>query len=461
MSLKKEAIRSVISNWIGTFFRYVLTFVATPIIVHSLGNNKYGIWSLVISLTGYYGIIDFGIRSTVEKYFSQFAAEGDESRCNALINTVTLVYIIIAVLVFISTALLAFNFDVIFKIDDNYKRETFLVVIIIGGNLALRFCFTAFSAIVAALRRFDIQNAVHVTLVICRVLTIIGILKLGYGLIAMAVVVVCFDMIESIVYLTVAFKLYDGLRISVKHIRFSMIKEIYSFAGGSFLIHCSRIIAERTDQILIVLLFGTELVVYYAIAESLVNYVRKVPKGVINTLLPFASYLDATGGEKNLKVLFYFLPKYVFSFSLFILFLFFEYGRNIIDLWMGDGFGDSYLLLIILMTADSIVRTTNVIGRTLAGMGRNREYVIVSVVEMLLNIVLGVILANHWGIVGIALGKLISVSFTRCLVLPFLLGRLSFFSIATFCHKSLFPPVALFSLLFIFYTIIIHFIALK
>ena len=134
MSLKKEAIRSVISNWIGTFLRYILTFLATPIIVHSLGNNKYGIWSLVISLTGYYGIIDFGIRSTVEKYFSQFAAEGDESRCNALINTVTLVYIIIAVLVLISTALLAFNFDVIFKIDDNYKRETFLVVIIIGGN---------------------------------------------------------------------------------------------------------------------------------------------------------------------------------------------------------------------------------------------------------------------------------------------------------------------------------------
>ncbi len=88
MSVKKEFTLSVIANWTGTLILYTLALLITPIIVHSLGDDKYGIWSLAISLTGYYGIIDFGINSTAIKLFSDSNTRGDIKECNKIVNTV-------------------------------------------------------------------------------------------------------------------------------------------------------------------------------------------------------------------------------------------------------------------------------------------------------------------------------------------------------------------------------------
>ncbi|MHA2032159.1 MAG: hypothetical protein ACW99Q_22540, partial [Candidatus Kariarchaeaceae archaeon] len=64
--------KAAVANWCGTFFSYVLAFVATPIIVHSFGNEKYGIWSIAMSLTGYYGMINVGMTTTIIKYFAEY-----------------------------------------------------------------------------------------------------------------------------------------------------------------------------------------------------------------------------------------------------------------------------------------------------------------------------------------------------------------------------------------------------
>lgn len=460
MSLKKDFTLSVLANWLGTFTSYIIAFIATPIVVHSLGNEQYGIWSLAISLTGYYGIIDFGIRSTLVKFFSQFAANGESENCNTLINTTSIIYILIAILVELLTIFLAYSSSNIFKVPSDLENVLFTVIMIVGGNLALGFIFKSFSGVIVALRRFDIQNAVVIFTSIFRTLCIIIFLKLNYGLITMALIVLFFDIVAGALFIFSAYKLFPQLTISTNNFSTKLIKRLYTFTGYTFLIHFARIVNERSGLVLIGIFLGVETVVYYAIAESLVTYARKVPKGIVTTILPFSSHLDAKGDTQKLNRMLYIFPKYMITFSLFVFFIFLEFGKEGIMFWMGSGYDECYILLIILIGSEIILQATNVVGQIFVGMGRNRAYALVSVFGTVIQILLSVIFMKLWGVVGIALGTFTSIFLSRGILLPVVLAKAGIFSIPTFFQKSLLPPLTSFSLFYSCYLLFSNFITI-
>ena len=58
----------------GFFFRFVNTIAAAvvsvvimPFVVHSLGDRNYGIWTLVATFVGYYGVLELGLAAAVTR----------------------------------------------------------------------------------------------------------------------------------------------------------------------------------------------------------------------------------------------------------------------------------------------------------------------------------------------------------------------------------------------------------
>jgi len=451
VSIKKEFTLSVIANWTGTLIQYGLAFLITPIIVHSLGNNKYGIWSLAISLTGYYGIIDFGINSTAIKLFSDSYTKGDIKECNKIINTVMLIYILMTFVILTATFVIAIYSDVIFKIKKNNEYELLIIILIIGGNFASGFIFKIFNSVIISLRRFDINRSITITYTVLRSIFIILFLKMGYSLITMAIIVVCSDTLLNINIMFIAYRLFPGLKINLKNASIELLKKSYSFASYNFLIHTSRLIIDKSGQIIIGIFLGLEYIVYYSIAESLIKYTRKMPKDITTTLLPFVSHLNIKGDTYALKKFLYIVPKYVFSFSLFIFFLFFEYGKQIIELWMGNGFEQSYTLLILLMITELFVIVTSIHGQVFVSIGDNKAYAILSIFETVFTIILSIVLIYKWELLGIVIGNLIPISITRGIILPFLLNKTKIFSIKHYITKTLMPVFLSFILFIITY----------
>lgn len=440
MSIKSEFIKSIFANWIGILFRYALALVATPIIVHSLGNEKYGIWSLAISITGYYGIIDFGISTTAVKLFSEYFTKNDSNKCNAILNTVIFIYLIMAVIVILVSFFIAVNSETLFKVSQDSTKEMLIVFIIVGINLALTFMFKIFNSIIIALRRFDINNTVTISVTILRTLCIIVFLKLGYGLITMAILVVCFDTLISFLNIYFSMRLFPNLRLSRQYINLKIVRENYKFALNNFLIHFSHIVFQRIDQVVIGFFIGVQYIVFFAIAESLVKYIRKLPNGVTKTLLPFASHFDAKGDHQNVNTLIYIISKYIFSFSVFSVFIFYEFGQDIIFIWMGPGYESCYVLLVILMLAEVVILVTNVIGRTLIGIGKNKEYAAVSVGETFVKSLSCILLIGKYGLLGVVYANLIAAVLFRGILLPVLLNRSgTFFIFKRYFSKTLLP----------------------
>ena len=87
MSLKIRALKNIVSSWGGLAVNIAVGFFLSPFILHHLGDEAFGLWILVFSLTGYYGIFDFGIRSSLVRYVSKFQATGDKDQLAHLVNT--------------------------------------------------------------------------------------------------------------------------------------------------------------------------------------------------------------------------------------------------------------------------------------------------------------------------------------------------------------------------------------
>src|ERR1700730_16315922 len=70
-----RAARNVLSNWATYLLSGAVSFFLSPFIVRHLGNSAYGVWVLLVSLTGYLGFLDLGIRGAVTRYVAKFYSE--------------------------------------------------------------------------------------------------------------------------------------------------------------------------------------------------------------------------------------------------------------------------------------------------------------------------------------------------------------------------------------------------
>src|SRR5689334_13331415 len=90
---KIRIIKNVSSNWFSLAINVVVGILLSPFIVHRLGDAAFGIWVLIFSITGYYGIFDLGIRSAIIRFVSKFSATGDIEDLARVINTNLFLYV--------------------------------------------------------------------------------------------------------------------------------------------------------------------------------------------------------------------------------------------------------------------------------------------------------------------------------------------------------------------------------
>src|SRR5579863_418008 len=114
MSLKIRALKNVASNLAGLAVNIAVGFFISPVILHHLGDEAFGLWVLIFSLTGYYGIFDFGIRSSLIRYVSKFQAVDDKEQLARLVNTSLFTYSCLGLVLVVPTVMGGYYVDRLF-----------------------------------------------------------------------------------------------------------------------------------------------------------------------------------------------------------------------------------------------------------------------------------------------------------------------------------------------------------
>src|ERR1700730_3730695 len=89
---KIQILKNISSSWFALGANILMGVFLSPFILHRLGDTAFGIWVLIFSVTGYYGIFDFGIRSSIIRYVSKYTATQDIEEVSRLINSAMFTY---------------------------------------------------------------------------------------------------------------------------------------------------------------------------------------------------------------------------------------------------------------------------------------------------------------------------------------------------------------------------------
>ena len=138
MTIAKHLLRNIASSWAGYAVQIVVSFLLTPFILHSLGEVRYGLWTLAIGLTGYYGLLDLGLSAGIGQYLTRYLASRDLDRMNRTVSTGFFALTTCGLFIFLCSIAIALNASALFRIPPDVQHEVALVVTITGLSVALQ-----------------------------------------------------------------------------------------------------------------------------------------------------------------------------------------------------------------------------------------------------------------------------------------------------------------------------------
>jgi O-antigen/teichoic acid export membrane protein len=131
MNFKGQVLKNIGSSWFGVATTLAVGVILPPFILHRLGDEAFGLWILIFSFTGYYGIFDFGIRSSIVKHVAEFEGTRDRDRLIRLVNVSLFIYGCIALILLVAVGIGSLYVGSIFHISPSFQQKARLLFLIV------------------------------------------------------------------------------------------------------------------------------------------------------------------------------------------------------------------------------------------------------------------------------------------------------------------------------------------
>lgn len=186
----------IVLNYIIIVLNILLGLLYTPYMLRMLGQNEYGLYSLVASIIAYLTLLDFGFGSAIVRYTAKFINENKQKEQWELNGMFLSVYSIIGVLAIGLGLLLYYNIDWLFesKMTEDDLNQARVMIILLILNLALTFPLSIFGSIITAYQDFIFQRVLNIIRLLLSTGVIVVLLYFGYKAVAMVVVQTLFNI---------------------------------------------------------------------------------------------------------------------------------------------------------------------------------------------------------------------------------------------------------------------------
>ena len=440
---KREIIKNVSSSWFSLGVNILIGIFLSPFILHRLGNTAYGAWVLVFSVTGYYGLFDLGVRSSIIRYVSTYTAKGDFEGLYRLINTSLAGYTAIGVLTMGITFALSSRVGSIFRMEPEFVATARLLFLIVGAAVAIGFPAGVFGGILEGLGRFYVVSLTNTASLLLRAALIVLALTHGYGLLAVAIITVGLPIIASVVRAVVVLRLLQ-LEFGWKHVRRDALGEIAHYSSASFILMLAFKLRFKTDEMVISTYLSVAAVTFFANADRLVDYTSEVVSGLAQIFVPMSGQSDAKGDTDRLRRIFIAGNRACALIVLPISAILIILGKSVLTAWVGAQYvAASYPVMLVLLIPSTFTLAQAASTRILYGMARHKSLAWVTGMEATANLGLSIYLIRQFGLIGDALGTAIPLSCTSLFFMPRHLCRILNVRLRSFLVQAYTLPILL------------------
>ena len=402
---------------IGVLFSYVLMTVQiasgllfTPFVIRSLGQAEYGVYSLTVTITAYFALLDLGVGNALVKYMAQYRAEGNIEAQRKFVGLSLIFYSAICVLMFVLSVLLQHNLAYIFGKGLTSSELSLLghLLLFTIASSAVTMITSVFSKVMVAYEFFALSNIFQIVQIVLRIVIQMALLFCGFR----ALVIVASNLVLTVLlgFATAYFVISKiGIKPSFSNFDWSFIKEVFGYTTFIFIQMVATQINAMADQIILGIMSSSLILGVYAVGAQLNQYFQSVASGVNGVTMPGFVKMVANGATPSeiqnemVKV-----GRILLIIIGIVMGGFIVTGKLFITLWAGSENVNAYLVAVLLMLPQTFSLIQSSGTQVLWAKEKHQLQAYIKIVVAVLNLGLTVLLVKWSPLVGAALGTAIS-----------------------------------------------------
>lgn len=424
-----------------------LSLFVTPFILRTLGDARYGTWSLIAQVTGYYGLLDFGVRGAVAYYVATLLATDDDESVSRVASSAFWGLCGIALVAVALGAVLYAYFPTWFETNGVAPAEIRGAIVVVTLSLALTLPFDVFGAIVNGARRPDIISTLDVAMRIATSVAMVAVLSQGGGLVGMASVQLGGRLVQWSVLAAVSRRFVPTLRIDPRLFGRDWLGRVVSYGSRNFVINVSLAVIHRLDYVLIGTFLGVRFVTVYSIGKMMTGYVSTACSNVTRAFTMHFAHLGARRELDRLRELYLTGARLSGLFASLLTGYVLVFGSDFVRLWLGPSYVEGEwtartdVVLAILLVGQAPRLFQSISWQLLFGIKKVDFLMWVQIGEAIANVALSLALVKPLGIVGVALGTFVPLVVSNTIVLPrYVLGELQL-SRGEYLRRGIWRPI--------------------
>lgn len=407
MSRKRIISNNIKYSALSQGIVFAVNLALFPFIVSHVGKEVYGMYLLVMALTGYLGVLELGVTAAVTKYVAELTAKGDHEGVKKIISASFSLFFVIGLVIATILFILSFCFDRIFAVEAANKiimRQLFWV-----AAAASLFIWPGkiFTRVLEGFQRYEWLAAIKIGEIVLIGTSAYLVFSRGLGIVCFLLLSYLFIILEYVAAYIIGRYHFLKLSIIFPYFDKKVFKTIFSFSFFLFLTNLVGIFIYNFDSFVIGAFVSVAALTLYGVGFSLQGGFRAVNGLLGSPLFPAGASMEGRSEHDKQKELLFKGTKYmtlVFVPSVIITIIF---AKLFISNWMGTGFVESILPAQVLISFWVFNNTIEVGTGLLAAKGHVKALFKICALNALLNLGLSLILVRSLGILGVVLGTTI------------------------------------------------------
>ena len=441
--MSERVHRSVMNIKVGMLF-YILSlflaFFSRKVFLDCLGAEFIGLTGMLMNIMSFLSVAELGIGTSIVYFLYKPLQEDNHEKINEVMSMLAYLYRCIGYIIGSIGIIVSLFFPWWFG---NLSAGLPLVYFAFYSFLAASmsgYIFNYKQLLVSANQKQYMVSAYFQTIGILQSLTQILLAYYYRNLFLWVVVGLVFTIIGIIIFNYRIRQLYPWLRINIKEGKNNLKRypEVLKKTRQIFVHKIKNFILYRSDEILVGAFVSVVQVAYYGNYTIITNKLNFLVNILSDGLNAGVGNLVAEGNDQNTMKVFWELTAIRFFITGIIVFGLLLFLQPFVTYWFGVQYRLSDTIVFLLVFHIFIFLSRGVVENYISAHGLFSD-VWASWTELVLNIGVTLCIAPFWGIVGILLGKIISVFFIAMFWKPYFLFTKGFKKNVSFYWKGMTP----------------------
>lgn len=423
-----------IISYVALFLNIVIGLLYTPWMINTIGKADYGLYTLAMSVISLF-VFDFGLGSAITRFVSKYLAEGRQDKVDNLLGLVFKLYLLGDLIILLGLLVLYIFLSDIYQGLTLEEMEKFKVIFIIASMFCvISFPFIPLNGIIISYERF-IQlkscDLIHKCIIVA---LMTACLLMGGGLFSLVIV----NSVAGIIIILFKLAVLGKTRINAIQWRYwdkVVLKSVLSFSVWVTVIQLAqRCIFNIAPSILAAFATSTAITIL-GIAICLEGYTYSFASAINGMFLPRVSRMVAKNNrEEILKLMIRIGRIQIYIIGLMCV-GFICVGREFIQIWLGDGYGDVYVCSLLIILPSFLQLPQEIGNTTVVAEGKVKLQAYAFMLMAAINLLLSYPMTKYYGVVGLCASIMIAY-IVRTIMMDYIFYRTLHINIIKFFINS-------------------------